>query len=154
MPTLPVVRSLLVGLVTVALAGCGGWGDVASTVDPSLPARTVQVGDETWIVLVAPADGQGMRGREDFAGADGMLFDLGRATDPSAVGFVMDGVTIPLDIAWFDERGDLIGTASMVPCATAPCPRYAPQRPFRWAIEAPPGAFDGMAPGTRLLVGA
>ena len=59
-----------------------------------------------------------MRRRTDFGGADGMLFDLGRVVGASAVGFVMDGVTIPLAIAWFDGDGLLVGTAVDGPMST------------------------------------
>ena len=111
---------------------------------------TVHLGDTPWDVLVAGPDG--MRHQADFAGADGMLFDLGRVVGPTAVGFVMDGVTIPLAIAWFDGDGLLVGTATMAPCDASPCPiTQAPGR-YRWAIEAPVGAFDDVSPDTRLRV--
>jgi uncharacterized membrane protein (UPF0127 family) len=65
----------------------------------------------------------------------------------------MDGVAMPLDIAWFDGDGVLIGTAEMTPCPAEPCPRYTAPGPYRWALEAPPGAFGDLSPGARLEVG-
>ena len=131
-------------LVPVALLGCG----------PATPAatdrRTVTVAGQPWTVLVA--GDAGMRGRDDFAGADGMLFDMGRATEPSAVAFVMDGVRVPLAIAWFAADGRLVGTDSMVPCDAEPCARYLAPASFRWAIEAPVGAFDRLPSGAELVV--
>ncbi len=130
----------------MAVLGCGG---PAPTPTPTADARvTVHVGEAPWEVLVAGPDG--MRRRTDFGGADGMLFDLGRVVGASAVGFVMDGVTLPLAIAWFDGDGLLVGTAVMAPCAASPCPvTRAPGR-YRWAIEAPVGAFDDVSPDARL----
>ena len=112
--------------------------------------REVVLDGEVWEVL--PATPDGMRGRDDFGGADGMLFDLGGATDPSAVVFVMDGVRFPLDIGWFAEDGAILGWTTMPVCDAAPGPRHQAPRPFRWALEAPVGAFDDMAPGARLEV--
>ena len=149
------VRGILAAiLAATVISGCAAWiGDGASTVDPALPSQTVQVGAEPWMVLIAPDDGSGMRGLADFHGADGMLFDQGRDVDPASVVFVMDGVTIPLDIAWFSAAGELVGKASMDPCPSEPCPRYGAPAAYRWAIEAPPGAFDGLGPAARLRVG-
>ncbi len=118
---------------------------------PAPAARLEVVLDgEVWEVL--PATPDGMRGRDDFGGADGMLFDLGGPTDPSAVVFVMDGVAFPLDIGWFAEDGTFLGWTEMPVCDAAPCPRYQAHAPFRWAIEAPPGAFDDISAGARLEV--
>ncbi len=108
------------------------------------------VAGRPWTVLIAGEDG--MRGRDDFAAADGMLFDMQRETEPSAVAFVMDGVRLPLAIAWFGADGRLVGTAEMVPCPAEPCPRYLAPAPFRWAIEAPAGAFDRLPAGAELVV--
>jgi uncharacterized membrane protein (UPF0127 family) len=110
----------------------------------------VRIGDTDWTVIVAGDDG--MRHRDDFDGADGMLFDLGGDVDPGSVVFVMDGVRFPLDIAWFSEAGDLVGTAAMALCPDDPCPTYAAPGRYRWAIEAPPGAFSDLAPDDRLVV--
>ena len=125
---------------------------VAACVEPSPDAttRTVTLDGRAWQVLAATADG--MRARTTFAGADGMLFDRGTEVDPQSVFFVMDGVAFPLDIAWFDGSGRLVGTASMPLCPAQRCPRHAAPAPFRWAIEAPPGAFAGLDGDARLVV--
>ncbi len=130
-------------LVLTLVAGCspGTAGDAR---------RPVRIGDAEWTVVVAGADG--MRRRDSFDGADGMLFDLGEDVDPGSVVFVMDGVRFPLDVAWFSDAGALVGTASMAFCPEEPCPTYAAPGPYRWAIEAPPGAFDDLDPSDRLEV--
>jgi uncharacterized membrane protein (UPF0127 family) len=63
----------------------------------------------------------------------------------------MDHVAFPIDIAWFDGDGRFIGTARMEPCATQPCPRHAAPASYRWAVEAPTGAFDDLPPDARLV---
>jgi len=141
---------LTVGLL---LLGCGGSRPAPGTTAPTdriAAARDVAIDGVTWRVLVA--GDEGMRGRTDLGDAAGMLFDLGGEVQPSAVAFVMDGVSIPLDIAWFAADGQLLGIARMTPCAAEPCPRYVAPAPFRWTIEAPVGAFAGTAPDARLVV--
>lgn len=127
--------------VTVAIAGCGS-GPPAT--------QTVTLGGETWTVL--DGGGDGMRGRTDFGGADGMLFRFDPEVDTRRIVWVMDGVAFPLDIAWFDDSGALVGTASMAVCPTKPCPTYAADGPYRSALEAPAGAFDDLAPTDRLVI--
>jgi len=105
---------------------------------------TVHLGDDPWTVLLAGPDG--MRRLPDFDGADGMLFDFGKEVEPSAVAFIMDGVAFPLDIAWFGAGGEPLGRATMAICPAQPCPTYAPDAPYRWAIEAPVGAFAAVDP--------
>ena len=101
---------------------------------------------------MAPPDG--MRDRPDFGAADGMLFDLGVVVEPTAVAFVMDRVAFPLDIAWFDGEGVLVGTATMPICPAVPCPLHRAPGPYRWAIEAPAGTLTSPEAGDRLELGS
>lgn len=121
------------------LGACGG---------PGSDRTTVAIGDATWTVLLAPDDG--MRGRPDFDGADGMLFAFKKEVDPRTIVWVMDGVAFPLDIAWFDGDGDLVETMTMPTCPAEPCPRHQAAEPYRWAIEAPVGAFAEFGSDDRL----
>ena len=114
------------------------------------PIRTVTIGGEPWTVY--EGSGDGMHGQPGFGDVDGMLFDLRREVDPSGIGFTMEEIAYPIDIAWFDASGALVGTASMEPCDAAPCPLYHADGPFRWAVEAPPGAFADVGPADRLVV--
>lgn len=137
------MRSALAILVLTLVAGCvPGISDDARHV--------VRIGDTDWTLLLAGRDG--MRHRDGFDGADGMLFDFDQDVDPGSVVFVMDGVRFPLDIAWFTDAGELVGTASMALCLEEPCPTYAAPGRYRWAIEAPPGAFLDLDPGDRLEI--
>ena len=65
----------------------------------------------------------------------------------------MEDVGYPIDIAWFDGDGALVSTAAMTPCDAAPCPLYHAAGPYRWAVEAPVGAFTDLRPEDRLVVG-
>lgn len=131
-------------VVAILVAGCGPGGGATRT--------TVELAGRSWVVLLATDDG--MRDRDGFDGADGMLFDLDEDVDPQSIFFVMDRVRFPLDIAWFAGDGGLVGTASMPICPAEPCPRHAAPAPFRWAIEAPVGAFTALPPDARLAVGS
>jgi uncharacterized membrane protein (UPF0127 family) len=131
---------VLVLAATLAIGACS-----------PLPVRTVTIGDRPWLVYVGSADG--MRGLDGFGDADGMLFDLGREVDPGGVAFGMEDVGFPIHIAWFDGAGALVSTAAMAPCHEAPCPLYHAAGPYRWAIEAPVGAFTDLGPEDRLVVG-
>lgn len=141
------MRRAAVWWLAVCCAACTSPGPSSALAAP-LPERTVTIGGEPWTVLVAPPDG--MRARPDFAGADGMLFDLGAVVQPTAVAFVMDGVAFPLDIAWFDGDGVLIGIATMPTCPGSPCPLHRAPGPYRWAIEAPASDLAELAAGDRL----
>lgn len=154
-----VTAAVAVAVVLLALTGCSPIGPAPVPVPPPgdggfVPAPegavTVQLDGAPLTVLVGGPDG--MRGRTDFGGADGMLFDHGGAIDPGSVAWVMDGVPIPLDIAWFDAEGRFVGRTTMQPCAAEPCPQHRPDVPYRWALEAPTGAFDGLSAASRLDV--
>lgn len=138
-------RLLIVLVVAVAalLGGCRGSSG------PSC-CLTVDIGGRSWDLLLGDRDG--MRGMTGFQGADGMLFDFDADIDPTAVVFVMDGVAFPLDIAWFTDSGELVGTASMAVCPTKPCPTYTAPGRYRWAVEAPPGAFDAVPLDATLVI--
>ena len=129
----------------------------ASAAAPATPAAspaagrvTVHLGDDPWTLLRAGPDG--MRGLPGFDGADGMLFDFEVPVEATAVVFVMDRVAFPLDIAWFNEAGEPVGRTTMAVCPALPCPTYAADAPYRWAIEAPAGAFADLDPAARLRV--
>jgi uncharacterized membrane protein (UPF0127 family) len=96
---------------------------------------------------------QGLMGRTDLAGHDGMLFRFDGDTDST---FYMKDTLIPLSIAWFDAQGRFVSSADMPPCGDEPvCPSYGADKPYRYALEVPQGelATLGIGPGTRLLVG-
>jgi uncharacterized membrane protein (UPF0127 family) len=69
--------------------------------------------------------------------------------------FWMQGVRLPLDIAWIDERWTVVDVAvEAPPCTAAPCPIYAPSAPARYVLEVRAGvlAARGVTRSTRVAV--
>ena len=127
-----------------------GFDEVGFAVQP--PGAPVTRGCAAW-ADTAERRAQGMRGRSDFAGYDAMAFSV---SPPSSDSFTMEGVPIPLEISWFDARGDWIGAADMTPCpAGGMCPLYPPHGPWSFALEMPAGGRTrlGAVQGSALLVG-
>lgn len=94
---------------------------------------------------------QGLMGRRDLSGYDGMLFDFG---EPTTGTFWMKDTPMPLSIAWFDASGNFVSTTDMEPCLNrSECPTYAATGPYRYALEVPKGGLAGLgiAPGSRLV---
>ncbi len=105
----------------------------------------VLVGTTNLRVVVAddPATrSAGLRGRENPAPYDGMLF--ADETDATAE-FTNAGVDAALSVAWFDADGRRVGDAEMVPCVGSEreCPTYSADRPYRYAVETPAGQLPG-----------
>ena len=131
-----------------------GFEEVSFAVQPPAGAAggTVVRACGAWADTAARR-AQGMRGRTDFAGYDGMVF----TTDPPSTGaFTMEGVAIPLQVSWFDPGGNWIGQAEMAPCPTgAMCPLYPPPGPWSAALETPSGGAGrlGAVRGSQILVG-
>ena len=103
------------------------------------PLRTVSIGGEPWTVYrghrrrdarpagVRRCRRDALRPATKTSTRGGRVHDGGRAVSHST----SPGST---------RRGALVSLASMAPCDAAPCPLYRRRGPFRWAIEAPPGA--------------
>ncbi len=144
-------RAARVGLITalLLLAAC----------QPAEPAELTATGTTTTVVLAGErlelliGNDDGMRDRLDFGAADGMLFDAGSEVDHASVAWVMDGVGFPLEIAWFDGTGRSVGRTTMATCFDGVCPLYRSPAPYRWAIEAPVGAFDDLPADALLEIG-
>jgi uncharacterized membrane protein (UPF0127 family) len=131
------------------LAAAFGLGLVAcapSTTLPSpqsaWPVRTIEVDGERLTVVAAMDPAVGLRGTTALGELDGMLFAYPGEVEPALHRFTMDGVRIPLDVAFFDAEGRLIAILAMPVCDAGPCPAYESPRPFRWALETPAGALD------------
>ncbi len=147
----------LVALALI-LAACGGQTAVPPTTTsieaPTAPTTTnpldplavfatgeVAVSGSAWRVALADTAtlrSRGLMGVTDLGDLDGMLFIFEETTQ---VAFFMLDTLIPLDIAFFAEDGTLVDLLTMTPCEREPCPTYAAAGPFRYALEAPQGAF-------------
>ena len=95
-------------------------------------------------------------GVTDLGAADGMVFvyDAARTNQ-----FWMRDTPMPLDIAWFDDAGGFVSSATMTPCLTGPdadCARYGAAAAYTAAIEVPAGGLAelGIGPGSVLALDA
>ncbi len=107
-----------------------------------------------WLADTGAERAQGLMGVTDLGDAAGMLFRFDDVTQSS---FYMFQTPTPLSIAWFGDDGAWVGTAEMEPCLDTPagdCPLYAPEAPYRFALEAFAGGLEplGVGPGSTLEV--
>jgi uncharacterized membrane protein (UPF0127 family) len=104
---------------------------------------TITVGGAAVHVVVADGEPErvaGLRGRDDAAPYDGMLFVFDADT---TVAFTMAGVPAPLEIGFYAADGTPVDRLRMDPCqgTDATCPVYESSGAFRYALETTPGAF-------------
>ena len=140
------VRGAIVAAI-VLLAGCAPASSPSTDPLAGLPRRTITVDGAPLDVVVAVDRGRGLMGVDELGDVDGMLFDYSAEALPSRSTFWMQGVRIPLDVAFFGQDRRLIAQLSMPLCpeaaqASRACPRYASPAPFRWALETEAGAFE------------
>ncbi len=112
--------------------------------------RTVTIAGEPLELAIAATPTERSRGLmhvEDFGDFDGMLFWWDADTSG---GFWMKNTLVPLDIAFFDAEGALVTSFRMEPCVTDRCTVYRTGQTYRYAVERPAGAFDGLPDGARL----
>lgn len=93
---------------------------------------------------------RGLSNRSELPAGTGMAFLFPRDT---AVAFWMKDTLVPLQIAFVGGDGRVVGLSEMPPCRADPCPTYAPDRPYRYAVELPSGAFTavGIEEGDRVV---
>jgi uncharacterized membrane protein (UPF0127 family) len=155
-------------LLAIALVGAAGVVAFALARPPSgapapvpdafagLERLALQVGDHMLDVVVAADHARGLMGIDDLGPIDGMLFEYPAQVEASAHRFWMQGVRIPLDIAFFGADGVLVSQVSMPLCPEADqaarrCPLHGAAGPFRWALETEAGTVR-FAPGARLVL--
>lgn len=79
---------------------------------------------------------QGLMGRTSLGADEGMIFlfdDV--AVGPVTSEFWMKDTLIPLSVAFWDERGRIVGIRDMEPCTEDPCPTYSSPTPYIGALE-------------------
>lgn len=105
-------------------------------------------------VLVASDGEQRARGLmtvTGFEGFDGMVFVY---DDDSSGAYYMFNTPTALTIYWWDGAGNLVSSAEMEPCLDLPateCPRYPADGAYRYALEVPLGALDGVIADSSVL---
>lgn len=95
---------------------------------------------------------QGLMFRKHLPRDEGMLFVF---ETPAVLSFWMKNTLIPLDIAFFDAKGNFVSSASMEPCNADPCPQYRSNGEAVYALEVAAGflANTELGPGWALLAG-
>lgn len=162
MRTGPLIRACLV-LVALSLGACGPEAvdapDRMPELNPDVDALpTAQVivrdaaGEDVAEVAVRVAESRQERARglmqvADLPAGVGMLFVYRRDVQAT---FHMRDTLVPLDILWADAEGTVVDTVEMEPCTADPCPSYASDEPYRYALEVPAGWLEGVEPGWQL----
>lgn len=129
-----------------------GFGEVAFRVEP---APGLEAGGDSCALeaTTQSQQAQGMQGRSDFSGYDGMLFVF---DDDHQGQFINHFVPIDLSIAFFDAGGRFVSSAEMPACPSGTaCPLFGAAQPYRTALEVPGGRLPdlGIAEGARLTFG-
>ena len=90
---------------------------------------------------------RGLSGRSSIPERSGMLFLYG---EDHRGGFWMKDTTIPLSIAFWDDRGRVVDRFDMAPCAAEDCPVHEADAAYVGAVEVNRGALNGVEPGDRV----
>jgi uncharacterized membrane protein (UPF0127 family) len=110
------------------------------------PAVTVRLE----IAADPAARARGLMGRREVPEGTGMVFLY---PEDVAEAFWMKNTLVPLSIAFVAADGRVVSVAEMTPCEADPCPTYAPDGPYRYAVELTAGAFPaaGVGKGARVV---
>lgn len=121
-----------------------GFGEIGFRIQPAGAAAP----NAELCALLATTPQQRARGLmevRDLAGYAGMIF---RFPQDTTSGFYMRNTPMPLSIAWFKADGQFVSSADMEPCADREgCPTYAPEGPYRYALEVPRGQLPRLGVG-------
>ena len=151
-------HSILVTLVVLSLAACGGSDDQAAppaetcdakaTVTPPDPdfytGRAILKGDEGSVLIdleiaeTPEQQAQGLMHRTCVGDKQGMAFIFFEETSGS---FWMKDTLSPLSIAFFDEQGTILKILDMEPCEADPCEMHDPGTGYFGALEVEKGKF-------------
>jgi uncharacterized membrane protein (UPF0127 family) len=127
-----------------------GFDEVGVAIQPPDGSRLA------WCVLAAltqPQRARGLMEVQDLQGYPGMVFVYQEDVQNP---FYMRNTPMPLSIAWIAADGTVVSTADMEPCEDREgCPTYAPDGPYRYAIEVPRGRLEdlGITASSRVTVG-
>jgi uncharacterized membrane protein (UPF0127 family) len=82
---------------------------------------------------------RGLMGRNSLGPKDGMAFLFFKQTQ---AGFWMKDTSIPLSIAFFDNKGKILKIMDMAACEQTTCPVYRPGVKYFGALEVNKGALQ------------
>ena len=145
---LAAVRALPVLALALVAAACAG-----SATD-GCARGTVEIGRTgpplSFEVAIADDEAEratGLMGRRALGADEGMAFVY---PEPVRSGFWMKDTTIPLSIAFWDDRGRVVDRFDMAPCAAEDCPVHEADAAYVGAVEVNRGALNGVEPGDRV----
>jgi len=127
-----------------------GFDELGITVDPGDGSLL------SWCVLAALTSqqrAQGLMEVTDLQGYSGMAFVY---EEDVQNGFYMRNTPTPLSIAWIAADGEVVAITDMAPCEDRDgCPTYAPDGPYRYALEVFQGDLPalGITEGSKVTVG-
>ena len=127
--------------VLFVLAACGGGSGAGAPVTG--PRLEIETSGGPVLVRVELADTEekrqrGLMGRESLDEDAGMVF---LHEQPTTGAFWMKDTLIPLSIAFWDERGEILAILDMEPCEEDPCEIYDPGVTWIGAVEVNQGFF-------------
>lgn len=102
---------------------------------PTEPTITLQVE----IASTPQQQAVGYMNRTNIPAGTGMLFEF---ADEQMRSFWMKDTLIPLDIAFFNAKRELISLKTMPVCTLDPCPMYSSSIKAKYALEVPKGYFE------------
>ena len=155
-----------VGVLAWVLASWAGVGqDRAEAPETVATGAAVPAGTAAYRILPAggrpltvrlevaadpDARARGLMGRKGVPPGSGMVFLYPADVSES---FWMKNTLVPLSIAFVAADGRVVSVAEMTPCPADPCPTYAPDGLYRYAVELTAGAFPaaGVGPGDRVV---
>jgi uncharacterized protein len=155
----------MIGVVAVLAGGALLLGARSRGAEP--PARAGAPSVRRHVYLLEPASGprarvslevaadkpareRGLSNRGELPAGTGMAFLFPSDT---IAAFWMKDTLVPLQIAFVDGVGRVVGLFEMPPCRADPCQTYTPAKPYRYAVELPSGAFTaaGVREGDRVI---
>jgi uncharacterized membrane protein (UPF0127 family) len=117
----------------------------SSAIAPQAPDHLVVIDSpgeqERLAVRVADTDAEratGLMGVVSLPADQGMAFAFAA---PTQARFWMKDTSIPLSIAFVDQRGRVVTIEEMEPCRADPCPTFSATSPYTLAVEANRGWF-------------
>ena len=134
----------LLALATLA-AGCGrsSWEDGRNSRGLTKGVLEMGAGDplvlDVELALTSDAQAKGLMGVEEIPDDYGMVFLW---SDAGVHSFYMKNTLIPLDIAWWNEQGEIVDIQTMEPCTADPCRTYVPAEPHIGAVEVNAGVLE------------
>ncbi|GIU97308.1 MAG: hypothetical protein KatS3mg013_1111 [Actinomycetota bacterium] len=139
----PIATLLAATALVAPLPGCGPEpAETARATSEAVLAFATAHGPAELAVTVADSPSErtrGLAGVERLPEGEGMAFLW---PEPVRARFWMKDTTIPLSVAFWDERGRIVGIVHMEPCMAEPCPIYPAPGPVVGAVEVNQGWFD------------